>query len=122
MTQGNPAEKLWLRDERGDLYVLTPDLLDAIRVPAEHRAQAETIIGGGGADAGFIGIHALASQGRATSAPLSFTVAGATLTLVGVCTCDCHVGVADEGYRVTGLVADYRDAARLSPPGSRARA
>src|SRR5262249_33520670 len=74
MAQGETTERLWLRDERGDLYVLTPDLLDAIRVPAEHRAQAETIVGGGAADAGFIGIHALASQGRATSAPLSFTV------------------------------------------------
>jgi hypothetical protein len=112
VTQGDATEKLWLRDEQGNLYVLTPEVLDAIRVPEEHRAEAEAVVGGHAADAGFIDAHLLATQQRATSAPLSFTLASVTLHLVGRCTCDRDFGVTSENSRVARLVVEYRAAAR----------
>jgi hypothetical protein len=90
MTQGNATEKIWLRDDEGNLYALTPEVLNALRVPEEHKAEAEEVISGKDDTAGFIDYASFATQGRATS---SFS----SLSLVGKCMCGRNFGVQNFG-------------------------
>lgn len=96
MTQSNASEKVWLRDDQGNLYMLTPEVLEAVKVPQDHKAEAEQVISGKDDTAGFIDFASLATQQRAVS---TFQLGGSNLSLVGRCMCGRNFGVATTRFQ-----------------------
>ena len=69
------TEMLVLRDSNGEYYLLTPDMLERARVPAEERAAIERQIGGDDTT-GFQGTTSGGQSGSGTTALPTFTPLG----------------------------------------------
>jgi hypothetical protein len=90
MAPSNETEKLWLRDEQGNYYmltpeyVLTPELLESVKVPAEHKSEVEKVLHGQDDTVGYMAFGIPASQ---------ISVGGSRLSVIGRCRCAWHFGV-----------------------------
>lgn len=85
MTQQRETEKVWLKDEQGNYYMLTREMLEQIKVPQDHKAEVEKVIAGQDDAAGF-------STFGATQLG-SFSLAGSSLSVLGRCMCGRNFGV-----------------------------
>ena len=89
MAQSTPTEKVWLQDDKGNYYMLTPELLESIKVPANHKREVEEVISGQDEAAGFVSFGATSAASKVGS----FSLGSTNLSTVGKCMCGRNFGV-----------------------------
>ena len=85
MTQSRDTEKIWLKDDSGNFYMLTREMLETAKIPQSHKAEVEKVVAGQDDAVGFTTF--------AGSQLSTFSLAGANLSLVGRCMCGRNFGV-----------------------------
>jgi hypothetical protein len=44
-TNANDAQRLYLMDEQGEYFVLTPTMKEPAKIPSEHKAEVDEVLG-----------------------------------------------------------------------------
>jgi hypothetical protein len=102
MAKNAPTEKVWLQDDKGNYYMLTADVLEAIKVPASHKKEVEEVINGQDEAAGFTSFGTTTAGAASLSSRVgSFSLANTRVSTVGRCMCGRNFGVTTTVSKTT---------------------
>jgi len=83
-TQGDNGN-LFLRDDQGNYYVISKDMLEKVKVPEQNKQEVEEVIGGKDDTAGYYSF----AGGAQTFQASSLSLGRLNLNVLGRCNGDC---------------------------------
>ena len=89
MSQG--TEKIWLKDDQGNYYMLTQEILDAVKVPEANKKEVDEVVGGQDDTVGYASFGTLATS--------RLTLGSRNLSVLGKCMCGRNFGVNTQLFR-----------------------